>query len=327
MGFSIGNVPISTRALVGAVTFISGIIFVVKINGFQQEVASDPNVSLTFHDVLVPNFQLIPKSTFTHPWVLVTAIFAEISVFAYLLSVAVLFFGSRYVETYWGWKEVVQFVVLVGSVTNMWTVMVTIVSNIFRSDVLGMNKPLGGGMSYYVGFLVVLKQLIPEHNLVLFQGAVSVRVKQLVSIFMVIVTVWSLVMRTLYPVVPFFGAFIASYVYLRFFQKASAEAILPGGNDGSILIGDASDTFQLTEFFPAQIRPYLAPVFNAVYEFAALAGIITPFNDDDIEQSNIRAAKRQEGQKSVGNSVAERRRQVALQVIEERIKDSTTAEN
>ena len=56
-------------------------------------------------------------------------------------------------------------------------------------------------------------------------------------------------------------------------------------------------------------------------------GIITPFNDDSIEQGNIRAQKRLEQanqtQKSVANSVAERRRQVALQVIEDRINKET----
>lgn len=324
MSLLVTNVPVSTRILCGAVVFISGIIFIVKLNGFQSEVARNPDVNLTFHDVLVPNFQLIPKSTFTHPWVLVTAIFAEISVFFFFTSLAVLFFASRYLETFWGFHEVVQFVLIVGSVTNLWTVLVTIVSNIFRLDVLGMNKPLGGGLPYYVGFLVALKQLIPEHNIVLFQGVLLVRVKQLAFIVMCICAVWSLVFRTLYPIVPFIGAFFTAYTYLRFYQQSTADSILPiaGGSDANVLIGDALDTFRIVEFFPSQLRPYLAPVTDGIYDVAVLAGIVSPFNDDDIEQSNIRAQRRHEGHKLAANAVAERRRQVALQVIEDRIAEN-----
>lgn len=324
MAVNVSSVPISTRALCGALCFVLLIIFFVKLSGFQQELATDPSRLLTFHDVLVPNFQLIPKSTFTHPWVLVTAIFAEISIFFFLVSFAVLFFASRYFETYWGFQEVIQYVVIVGSVTNLWTVLITIISNIFRSDVLGMNKPLGGGLPYYVAFLVAMKQLIPEHNLVLFQGILLVRVKQLAVIFMVLAFLWSLVTQSLYPFIPYMGAFLTAYLYLRFFQQSTADSILPigGSSDTNVLIGDALDTFALVQFFPAQVRGYLSPVFDAIYEVSVLAGLVSPFNDEDIEQLNLRVQKRQQGQKLVANSVAERRRQVALQVIEDRINDN-----
>ena len=73
----------------------------------------------------------------------------------------------------------------------------------------------------------------------------------------------------------------------------------------------------------------MTPVFNQVYEVSVLLGIITPFNDESVEQSNLRAQKRQEqvnqNHKNVANSVAERRRQVALQVIEDRINKETAA--
>lgn len=114
---------------------------------------------------------------------------------------------------------------------------------------------------------------------------------------------------------------------MRFFQALNTEPILPVANNdsstGSVLIGDASDTFQLVEFFPAVTKPYVGPVFNQIYELSVLLGIVTPFNDETVQQSNTRAQKRLEqvGQsnKSIASSVAERRRQIALQVIEDRI--------
>ncbi|CAI5758960.1 unnamed protein product [Candida verbasci] len=312
------NIPKSTRILLGILTFISGLSFILKYQQYRYLTTSSNPIN--FHDVKIPFLQLIPKSTIYNPWVLVTSIFAEITIISYLLSFSILFISSKFVERFWGYIEVLKFILIVGSITNLITVIIAIISNIVREDVKNMNNPLGGGISYYFGFLVVFKQLIPEHNIVLFQGLINFRIKHVPFALLIILTIWSLIIsQSLYPAIPSIFSFFVSFIYLRFFQQLNVEAILPGG-DNSILIGDASDTFQLVEFFPQLLKPYLIPIFNEIYEVAVLLGIITSFNDEIVEQSNLRAQKRQEQtSKAVNKSVAERRRQVALQVIEDRI--------
>lgn len=319
---SVYSVPNSTRILVGSLTLITSLIFLIKLSHYRQ--AIDPH--LKFHDLQVPYLQLIPRYTIFYPWAIVTAIFAEISVVAYVFSATILVVSSRYIERFWGFKEVVKFVVVVGSITNFCTVLITIVSNIVRQDGLGMDKPLGGGISYYFGFLVVLKQLIPEHNIVLFQGLLNFRVKNLPFVFVVVMLVWSLfISRSLYPFVPSLESFTISFTYLRFYQTFALDPILPLSMDdsGNIVRGDASDSFKFVEFFPNITKPYLGVMFDKLYEICVLLGIVVPFNDESIDQGNRRAQKRLEQinqtQKSVASSVAERRRQVALQVIEDRI--------
>ncbi|ODV77419.1 DUF1751-domain-containing protein [Suhomyces tanzawaensis NRRL Y-17324] len=323
--------PRSSKVLLCALFAFTTIIFILKVNIYRFVVDD----TLTFHDILVPFVQLIPRYTLFHPWVLVTAIFAEISVFPFILSTLVLYTSTKYVEKFWGYKEVIKFVILIGSITNLWTVLVTILCNIFREDVEGMDKPLGGGISYYFGFLVVLKQLIPEHNILLFNGMVNFRVKQFPFILLLVVLAISLIMGTLYPFLPSIGSFVVSFLYLRFYQTFTIDPLLPittldgieegsaSASSGSVITGDASDTFQLVEFFPSITKPYLGYVFDKIYELGVFLGAVTPFNDELIEQGNMRVRKRQEQTnqvlKSVANSVAERRRQVALQVIEERI--------
>lgn len=321
------NFPISTRILLGCLVTISSLIFLIKLGHYRA--ASDDS-EVNFHDIQVPYLQLIPRYTIFYPWAVITAIFAEITVFSLIVSGSVLTIATRYIEKFWGFKEVIKFVTLVGSITNFATVLITIISNIVREDALGMDKPLGGGISYYFGFLVVLKQLIPEHNLVLFQGLLNCRVKHLPFICLTVVFFWSLIItRSLYPVLPSIESFLISFTYLRFFQSFAAEPLLPiASNDsGTIVKGDASDVFKLVEFFPNISKPYLSVVFDKGYELAVLVGLITPFNEDSIEQGNARAQKRLEQinqtQKSIANSVAERRRQVALQVIEDRIQNET----
>lgn len=335
------NVPRSTRTVLAALTTVAVLILVVRLFSYRQALLLSPpdeQINVLFHNMRVPLLQLIPRTAVFYPWVFATAIFAETLVLSFAFSAAVLYVATKYVEKFWGSLETVKFVFYVGSLTNIVTVLITIVCNIFRGDVAGMDKPLGGGISYYFGFLVVLKQLIPEHNIVLFQGLINFRVKHLPFVLLVAVLLWSLlVSRSLYPAVPSLGSFFISYCYLRFFQAFVLDPLLPitsasdtADHSGqTVLRGDASDTFALVEFFPAVTKPFLLVVFGHVYDLSVLLGIITAFNDELVEQSNLRAQKISEQlnqpNKSVASSVAERRRQVALQVIEDRITKETRA--
>lgn len=318
------STPKSTKCAVTALLSTSAFILLIKVYMVQL---SEGQVQ--FGDIFIPYIQLVPRYTVYYPWVFVTSIFAEVSIISFVFSLVVLYVATSYVEKFWGFKEVVKFMLIVGTITNLMTVVVTIISNIFRGDVQGMDKPLGGGISYYFGFLVVLKQLIPEHNVVLFQGLVNFRVKHLPAVLLLLVAIWSGITRSLYPFVPSVFSFFVSYNYLRFVQSCFTDPVLPvtsasGDQTNSVLVrGDASDAFQLVEFFPSVTKPYLSVIINAVYNASVFIGLVTPFNEEVIEQSNIRAQKLSEQasqtNKLIANSVAERRRQVALQVIEERI--------
>lgn len=318
----------STRISLAALIVTSSVVLVLKVHNLNK--LEEPT---KLHDITIPYIQLIPRHAITHPWVFVTSIFAEITILSYLVSATVLFFATNYIEKFWGYKEVLKFIVLVGSLTNLTTVMVAIVSNIFRNDVRGMDQPLGGGISYFFGFLVVLKQIIPEHNVVLFQGLINFRVKHIPFILLVIVSLWSLVIsRSLYPAVPSVVSFFVSYNYLRFYQTFATDPLLPvtsvsgDQSNATITSGDASDAFLLVEFFPSAIKGPTSVVVNLVYDVSVLLGIVTPFNDEAVEQSNLRAQKISEqvskANRLIANSVAERRRQVALQVIEDRVGQS-----
>lgn len=283
-------------------------------------------------EITVPYLQLVPRYAIFYPWVFVTSIFAEVSILGFFLSLVALFTGTSYVEKFWGSKEVLRFIVLIGSITNLSTVIVAIISNIIRDDVKGMDLPSGGGISYYLGFLIVLKQLIPEHHVVLFQGLINFRIKHMPFVTLVILILVSLLTKSIYPAVPSVTSFFVSYNYLRFYQSFASDPLLPitsvSGDAGNATLvrGDASDAFQLVEFFPSAAKPYLAPVINGIYDISVFLGLVSPLDDEAVENSNLRAQKMSErvsqADKLIANSVAERRRQVALQVIEDRISRS-----
>lgn len=93
------------------------------------------------------------------------------------------------------------------------------------------------------------------------------------------------------------------------------------------VFGDASDTFSFASFFPDALqRPLIIPLSDIMYQIFCRLGLLVPFNEEDVIQSNDRAMKRaSNGLGRVGESrgseasIAERRRQIALQAIEERI--------
>lgn len=316
------STPKATRAVVIALFWTSLTIAVIKIAALR-----DPTEERSYLEIIIPYIQLVPRYTIFYPWVLVTAIFAEVSIFSFIFALGILYVATGYLEKFWGPREVVKFILIVGTLTNLSTVIVTILSNMVRGDVLGMDKPLGGGISYFFGFLVVLKQLIPEHNVVLFQGLVNFRIKHTPFIVLIAVIVASSITQSLWPVVPSVFSFFISYNYLRFYQTFQADPLLPvtsvsgDGNNTTVMYGDASDAFQLVEFFPGVSKAFLAPIVNSIYDVSVLIGIVTPFNEEAIEQSNLRVQKLSEQAKKATKltSVAERRRQVALQVIEDRI--------
>lgn len=317
-GQLISSLPLSTKIAVACLVLVSFTLFVIKIT---QNDASEGN--------LIPYIQLIPRYAIFYPWVFATAVFAEISFVGFLVSLAVLVVATKYVEKFWGYKEVLKYIFLVGILTNLITVIMVIIINMLRGNVQGMNQPLGGGASYYMGFLIVLKQVIPEHNVVLFQGLVNFRVKHFPFILLVLALVWSIAFKSLYPIFPAMFSFIVSYNYLRFIQSFYADSLLPTVNPASaanantnIIRGDASDAFQLIEFFPSALKPVLQPAINGVYDVAVLLSLIAPFDEDAIELSNLRVqnmSQQAEVMSNKANTEADRRRQVALQVIEERI--------
>ena len=127
------KLPKSSKILLGLLTGISLLLVVLKYQQFQSLQSSLDEIK--FHDVKISFIQLIPRSTIYNPWVLILSIFAEISIISFIFSFVVLYIGSKFAERFWGnYLEVIKFVIIVGSITNLITVIIAIISNIIRQD-------------------------------------------------------------------------------------------------------------------------------------------------------------------------------------------------
>ena len=318
------NLPQATKYLLLTLSGVSSLLLFLKYRMYNDLIAIG-ETDIEFDKIVVPYLQLIPNHTLLHPWTVITSIFIETKIWKYFISVLITYFAGKFIERSWSSKELIKFVILIGGVTNLLVSLSLIISNIIF-QLHYFNVPVDGNISLLVGFLVVFKQLIPEHSLVLFKGAIHARVKHIPFLVLLGLTVFSIATFSPTPNYQSWIGFLVSWAYLRFYQSNIIDPLLPQPNDVigvQRLKGDASETFSLVHFFPDALAPILSPIFDQFYEIFVQLGLLSRFNDSEIEQSNLIANRRLTGQQQAqqldSRSAAERRRQVALKVLEERI--------
>lgn len=178
------------------------------------------------------------------------------------------------------------------------------------------------------GFLVALKQLVPEHTVSLFKGAIRIRIKHFPAIFVLANMISGPLLGTDTAFWLSLTGFLTSWIYLRFFRIAEITSSSATGGEGATMKGDASDTFAFVAFFPDAMHPFLTPICDGIYNTMVQLGVCTPFSTEAIEVGNENAAARSEGLPSIMNgrgggggrrAEAERRRALALKALDQRL--------
>lgn len=363
------NLPPATKASVGALVILSTSVLFLRWSTYHALVTAakgpqvqpetderpvpEPVITL-FKDIAVPYITLVtPSLSVVYPWVLLTTSFVETSVLGFLISAATLALGGKYLERVWSTKELTYFLGLQSVVPVAVTALLLVFKYILTVSSEGHDPQfhiVNGGTAFQLGFLVALKQLVPEHSIVLFRGAFTVKVKHLVMPVLILYTViGAFVLKRSEIVLLAWSGFFSSWVYLRFFRVVYVDPILPsgsadvGGDSSSAsskagpgktrIKGDASETFALSTFFyPAPLRELVHAASRVVFHALVAIKVCSPFNQDEVEQGNLRASLRTtgrivsgDGRKTAAEVDAERRRAIALKVLEERLDNTRRA--
>lgn len=187
--------------------------------------------------------------------------------------------------------------------------------------------PLNGLVALEAGFLVSLKQLVPEHTVSLFKGVIRMRIKHFPAVFVLANMLSGPLLGTDTALWLSLFGFLTSWLYLRFFRISEISTAATGG-DATIMKGDASDTFAFVAFFPDAMHPFLSPVCDTIHSTLVQLHVCTPFSDEAIEAGNESAASRSEGglpsimdgRGGEGRRAeAERRRALALKALDQRL--------
>lgn len=361
------NLPPATRFLVATLLVCTTSVLLLRMNAYHvllsrakgpqiqpetdERPVPTPELPL-FKDIVVPYMTVVtPALSLLYPWVVLTTSFVETSVVGFLVTGATLVFGGKYCERVWNTKTLAWFVGLQSVVPVLVTASLLVLKYMLTVATGGNTDSVvhvvSGGTAIQLGFLVALKQLVPEHSIVLFRGAFTVKVKHLVMPVLILYTIAGVAIlgRSEIALLAWSGFFTA-WIYLRFFRVTYVDPILPSSagessaGDGSgqsskagpgktRIKGDASEVFALSTFFyPGPLRDVIHQASRVVFHALVAIKVCTPFNQDEVEQGNLRARMRTsgrtvsnggDGQKTAAEIDAERRRAIALKVLEERL--------
>ncbi|XP_059459250.1 rhomboid-like protein 19 [Corylus avellana] len=190
---------------------------------------------------------LIPARTIPFAWNLLTAGYIEQSVSGVFASTIGLLFIGKLLEPVWGSREFLKFIFVVNFLTSVCVFITAIALYYITTQENYLYMPLSGFHGVLSGFLVGIKQIIPDQELPL----LKIKAKWLPSLTVLLsiaVSFFTLESVKYLPTI-IFGTYI-SWIYLRYWQRKPETK----------LKGDPSDDFAFSTFFPEFLRPVIDPI-------------------------------------------------------------------
>ncbi|XP_044462741.1 rhomboid-like protein 19 [Mangifera indica] len=190
---------------------------------------------------------LIPARTIPFAWNLLTAGYIEQTLHGVVVSTLGLLFMGKLLEPVWGSKEFLKFIFVVNFLTSV-CVFVTAIALYYITRLESyLYMPVSGFHGVLAGFLVGIKQIVPDQELSL----LKIKAKWLPSLMLLLSIVISLftVESAAYLPTLIFGTYMG-WIYLRYMQ----------GKPETKLRGDPSEDFAFSSFFPEFLRPVIDPI-------------------------------------------------------------------
>ncbi|XP_047324499.1 rhomboid-like protein 19 [Impatiens glandulifera] len=195
---------------------------------------------------------LIPARTIPFGWNLITAGYIEQSTYGVVLSIIGLLVLGKLLEPIWGSREFLKFIFVVNFLSSVCVFITAIALYYITRQESYLYMPVSGFNGILAGFLVGIKQIIPDQELSLLR----LRAKWLPSIMLLVAILLSpfTVEAVTYLPLIIFGTY-TSWLYLRYLQKKPETKIR----------GDPSDEFSFSSFFPEFLRPVIDPIASVFH--------------------------------------------------------------
>ncbi|CAN9160526.1 unnamed protein product [Alternaria alternata] len=323
------NLSPLTRGVLAAVVFFTLINFALRPHADWVEKVEKPIIGVGNG---VPWLTIVPGySVPWYPWVFALATVVEQNVLGLVTTALTVFYGGRYLERAWASHEFTKFMLFVAMIPNVLTYLLYMVGFLLTSKGSILHTTISGGIAIQAGFLVSFKQLVPEHTVAIAKGLIRMRVKHFPAIFLLANTISGMILGTETAMFLAYFGFFTAWIYLRFYRISPSLSSTATG-DGSVIRGDASDTFSFAHFFPEPIQTPVGALSDGIYNALVSLKVCTPFSDRDIDAGNEQASARAEGglpsimnpnsRGGRGGSTrveAERRRALALEALNARL--------
>ncbi|XP_022905447.1 transmembrane protein 115 [Onthophagus taurus] len=259
------------------------------------------------HVISVTPGLLMPPSFWI--WTAFTFCFLEIHFWEVLVDIITVGLCGKLIEPLWGQMEMLTFFAIVNlGVAIISTTFYFILYAFSFNAYLLFSVHIHGLAGYIAGVSVAVKQIMPDLILIKTPlGKLSNRNVPLLVFFLSLLLWLVGLLEGTYPTM-FLSGLLISWIYLRFYQRHS---------NGTR--GDMADYFTFASFFPNVIQPPIAIVSNTIYGLFVKIGlcnkVIRRFDIANPTGVTISVS-------SADQLDTERRRQIALKALSERLSKS-----
>ncbi|XP_018336452.1 transmembrane protein 115 isoform X2 [Agrilus planipennis] len=293
------------RALLGNTSTSIQLVCVVVIIGYCLSFSKEAVKVLS----VTPGY-LMPSSFWL--WTVFTFWFLELHFWEVLVDIVTVGLCGKLIEPLWGQFEMLLFFAIVNFGVAILSTIFYYINYMctFDPDIL-FTIHIHGLAGYIAGVSVAVKQIMPDLILIKTPlGKLSNRNVPL-SVFFTSLLLWIMgLLEGTYPTM-FLSGLIVSWVYLRFYQRHS---------NGSR--GDMADYFTFASFFPNVVQPPIAVISNTTYGALVKIGLCKKVvrRFDMANPTGVTVSI-----PGVDQHDMERRRQIALKALSERLSKSHDA--
>lgn len=306
------NLPPVTRILLPALIFQSILGMAIR---FRHATESS--------EVIIAWLVFLPSHSLYYPWTLITATLVENNLLALAVAALTLFYGGRYLERAWTSAEFIKFLPVASLIPNIICYGILSILYALSGNSDWIKTTIHGTIPLQISFLVAFSQLIPAHTVTIFKGLISVRITRLPILHILGVSL--LALTPILSVASFFldvTGFIVSWTYLRFFKQVYPDLQI----SQSSLRGDNSETFAFDEFFPNPVKPVVTTLSNKIYGLLVMLRICAPVSTTDVSTARGELFT-QRGISGSARAEAERQRNLALKILDQRLNAATAKNN
>ncbi|EDV59079.1 transmembrane protein 115 [Drosophila erecta] len=241
-------------------------------------------------------------------WTAFTFCFIELHWWEVAVDVVTVGLCGKMLEPLWGQLEMFKFFALSNfGVSLLTTVYYLFYYMVTKNPTILFEVHIHGLAGYVAGICVAVRQIMPDHLIFKTRyGRLTNRNVPLTVLIMAII-LWAIgLLDGTYPAM-FASGSLVSWIYLRFYQHH------PNGR------GDSSESFTFVSFFPNVTQPFISALVNPIYNCCLRAGVVkTPTPLRTISTASLTSVSVQ--MPGVDPHDIERRRQIALKALSERLK-------
>lgn len=245
-------------------------------------------------------------------WTIFTFCFIELHFWEVLVDLITVGLCGKLIEPSWGQMEMLQYF----AITNTGVAILTSFYYLFYSMItkdaeLLFDVHIHGLAGMNAAVSVAVTQIMPDHLIARTPLGKFANRNVPLTVVIVSILLWAIgLLDGTYPAMFASGLYV-SWVYLRFYQRHS---------NGTR--GDSAENFRFASFFPNVLQPFVNLIANPVYQGCLRIGMVKRLVPQYSNSSSLQSVT-VHSLAGVDPHDMERRRQIALKALSERLSKTT----